>query len=70
MELVATTLQLQRGFVHPSINSEDLHPQIAKWVPREKIPQQAIDVQLDTAIKASFGFGDVNACVVLRRYNL
>lgn len=69
VELVATTLQLQKGFVHPSINSEDLHPQIAKRVPREKIPQQAIDEQLETAIKASFGFGDVNACVVLRRYN-
>ncbi|MDC7998509.1 beta-ketoacyl-[acyl-carrier-protein] synthase family protein [Gilvibacter sediminis] len=69
VELVATALQIQHDFVHPSINSEDLHENIAALVPREKIPQQTISASIKTAIKASFGFGDVNGCVVLRQYN-
>lgn len=68
IELVAAVLQLQQGFLFPNINSEDLHPDIAAIVPREKIPQQLTDKDLQVIAKASFGFGDVNACIILKKY--
>jgi 3-oxoacyl-(acyl-carrier-protein) synthase len=67
MESVATVLQLTNGFIHPSINCEDFHPEIAELAPR--VPRVAITVPCRTALKTSFGFGDVNACVVFRRWD-
>ena len=52
----------------PNINSEDLHPEIEKLVARDKIPLQSIDHNIDIIAKASFGFGDVNACVLFKRF--
>jgi 3-oxoacyl-(acyl-carrier-protein) synthase len=67
MESVACILMLQGGFVHPSINSEDVHPDIEAYA--ASIPQQALEMpQLRTIIKAGFGFGDVNVCVVFRKW--
>ncbi len=67
VEVVSTILQLHEGFVFPNVNCEDVHPEIAGLVASERIPQQKISTPINTAIKASFGFGDVNACVVFRR---
>ena len=67
IESIATVLMLNGGFVHPSINCEDVHPDIQPF--EESIPRAACDVpEARTAIKASFGFGDVNACVVFQRW--
>ena len=66
MECVATTLMLRGGFVHPSLNCEDVHPDITPHA--GSIPHTLRELpELDVAVKAGFGFGDVNACVVLRR---
>lgn len=70
IELVATVLQMVNGFVHPSVNAEDLHPKIAALIAKSSIPAKVMSRPINTAIKASFGFGDVNACVVLSRDNL
>lgn len=70
IELVATVLQMEKGFVHPSMNAEDLHPKIAELIPDSAVPRQCLELPIETAIKASFGFGDVNAVVVLSRKNL
>jgi 3-oxoacyl-(acyl-carrier-protein) synthase len=67
MESIATILQLVHGFIHPSINCEDFHHEILELAPR--VPQAAITAQCQTALKTSFGFGDVNSCVVFRRWN-
>jgi 3-oxoacyl-(acyl-carrier-protein) synthase len=67
LELVASTLQLAKGFVHGSANCEDLHPDLAPYA--ESIPQETIERPVRTLAKASFGFGDVNGCVVLRRWD-
>ncbi|MAZ72892.1 MAG: beta-ketoacyl-ACP synthase [Flavobacteriaceae bacterium] len=67
IEVVSTILQLHEGFVFPNVNCEELHPEIANFVASEKIPQQKISATIHTAIKASFGFGDVNACVIFRK---
>jgi len=63
---VASVLMLDGGYVHPSINCEDLHPQIARHA-RSVPHQRRDDPSLRTVIKAGFGFGDVNACVVFRK---
>lgn len=69
LEAVAAVLQLQRGFLHPSLNCEDLHPKIAERIYPACIPQADMDCDLTTMISASFGFGDVNSCLVLKRFN-
>ncbi len=66
METVATLLQLSQGFIHPSINCEDFHPEISELAPR--VPQSCISVPCKVALKTSFGFGDVNSCTVFRRW--
>jgi len=69
VESVAAVLQLYYNFVHPSINSDDLHPEIAQLIPREKIPLNCVEnVSLKYVAKASFGFGDVNSCIILKKY--
>ncbi len=67
MELVASVLQLSRGFVHGSANCGDLHPELEAYA--GSIVRETIDAPIKTIAKASFGFGDVNGCVVLQRWD-
>ena len=67
LEVAACTLQLKDGYVHPSVNCEDLHPELS--LIKDKIPQQKIDMPLNIIAKASFGFGDVNGCLILKKWN-
>ena len=69
IESVATVLQLKHQFVFPNINCEDVHPEISALISEEKIVKQAINISLNIAAKASFGFGDVNGCVIFKKYN-
>jgi 3-oxoacyl-(acyl-carrier-protein) synthase len=63
IECVASVLELSRGFVHGSINCEDVHPQIAPYA--KCIPHTTVEKpDLKVIAKASFGFGDVNGCVL------
>ncbi len=67
IESVACIQMLLGGYVHPSINCEDVHPEIEAYA--GSIPHTLRQVpELETLIKASFGFGDVNACVVYRKW--
>ncbi len=69
IETIATILQIENGFVHASLNSRPLHPDIEKIYDPLKIPEKTIaDVNIDYAIKASFGFGDINACIILKKF--
>jgi 3-oxoacyl-(acyl-carrier-protein) synthase len=69
VESVASVLQLYHGFIFPNINCEDLHPDITAIIDENCIPQQVIKKELNIVAKASFGFGDVNACVLFKKYN-
>ncbi len=70
VELIAAGLQLYHGFIHPSLNCEDIHEDIADTWPLDKIASEPdFDYNLKHVVKASFGFGDVNACVVLKKYD-
>jgi 3-oxoacyl-[acyl-carrier-protein] synthase-1 len=68
IESVASVLQLKYGFIFPSINCEDLHPQIAEIVNKNNIKNQIVNQNINILAKASFGFGDVNACLILKKY--
>ena len=69
IESVAAILCLHQDFIFPSINCEDIHPDIAARIAPEKIPHKLIEnAKLQIIAKASFGFGDVNACIILKKY--
>ena len=67
IESVASVLELHRGFIHPSINCEDLHPDIIRY--QDRIVQTCMEKpELKTVAKASFGFGDVNSCLIFQKW--
>jgi 3-oxoacyl-(acyl-carrier-protein) synthase len=65
IESIAAILQLDRGFAHRSANCDDLHPDVA-WCARS-IPRETVELPLRLVAKASFGFGDVNSCVLFQK---
>jgi 3-oxoacyl-(acyl-carrier-protein) synthase len=67
IESIATILQLAQGFVHGSRNCEDLHPEIQAFA--EHVPHVTRDIPLSVAAKASFGFGDVNSCIIFKKWS-
>ncbi len=67
VEIVSAILQLHEGFVFPNVNRENLHPKIASLISSEKISLKMQKTSLQTIVKASFGFGDVNACVIFKK---
>ena len=67
IESVAAVLQIYKGFLHPSINCEDVHPDIEKFA--QKIPQKCLEFpELKIIAKAGFGFGDVNSCIIFKKW--
>mgnify|MGYP006081714707 CR=1 FL=1 len=68
IESVASVLQIKEQFVFPNINCEDIHPEISKLIDAQKIPTKMIEKDIHIVAKASFGFGDVNACVIFKKY--
>ena len=68
IESVATVLQLKDQFIFPNINCEDVHPEISKLISEEKIVQNYKEIPINIIAKASFGFGDVYACVIFKKY--
>lgn len=70
IETIATILQLSQGYIHPSLNSEDLHPEIAKLISPSHIPQQKTELpDMKIAAKCAFGFGDINSCALFKKWS-
>jgi 3-oxoacyl-(acyl-carrier-protein) synthase len=65
LECVAAVLQLHKSFVHASINCEDLHPELAGF---GNIVQKTKEFNGSIIAKSSFGFGDVNGCILFKRW--
>jgi len=66
IEAVAAILQLHHGFIHGSVNCEDLHPEI---VPFEKsVVQKTVERDVRILAKSSFGFGDVNGITIWKKW--
>lgn len=70
IESVASVLQIYHNFIFPNINCEDLNPEITNLVDVSSIPQKVIESEVNIVAKASFGFGDVNACVIFKKFIL
>ena len=68
IESVGTVLQLKNDKMYGTLNCEDIHPKILEWVDASRIPSKTIDFVPKVIAKASFGFGDVNGCVIFRRF--
>ncbi|MFO8111061.1 MAG: beta-ketoacyl-[acyl-carrier-protein] synthase family protein [Desulfosalsimonadaceae bacterium] len=66
IETIAAVLELQGGFLHPSINCEDIHPDIQPF--EKRVVRERLDFpEIRTIAKASFGFGDVNSCIIIKK---
>lgn len=68
IESVAAILGIDQGFIFPSINCENVHPEIKSMIDTNKIPSKTLIKDVNIVAKASFGFGDVNACVLFKKY--
>ncbi|MGB9498277.1 MAG: beta-ketoacyl-[acyl-carrier-protein] synthase family protein [Dissulfuribacterales bacterium] len=67
IETAAAVLELHKGFIHPSVNCEDIHPDIELF--SDRIARTCLDYpELKTIAKASFGFGDVNTCIIIKKW--
>lgn len=68
IESVACVLQLRDGFIFPNTNCEDVSDEINSLISNENIPKEMISKELNIVAKASFGFGDVNGCLIFKKY--
>lgn len=68
IECVGVLLQLKEQMLFGNVNCEDVHPAIEKVVACTQIPTKSKSMPLKIIAKASFGFGDVNACVIFKSY--
>jgi 3-oxoacyl-(acyl-carrier-protein) synthase len=68
MECVGAVLQFKEEQIFGNVNIEDLHPEIEKLVDKSRIPLKTINFRPNIIAKASFGFGDVNACVIFSNF--
>lgn len=68
IELVACALQIKNNFIHPSLNTEEIHPEILSEIFGGCIPNSCLEREVNTIIKANFGFGDLNCAIVLRKF--
>ncbi|WP_419211647.1 beta-ketoacyl-[acyl-carrier-protein] synthase family protein [Maribacter sp. X9] len=69
IECVGALLQFKHHVVFKNVNCDDLHPTITEIVAAHKIPRETLDYSPKIMAKASFGFGDVNACVIFKAYS-
>lgn len=68
IEMVAAALQLHHGFAHTNINIDNLHPEIVSLIGEKPIISTTTNAPIEYLIKASLGFGDVNSCIVLKKW--
>lgn len=65
IELVGCVLQLYHNCIYGNACLNELHPDIKKLLPEGAFPKTTVQTDLAHVIKASFGFGDVNAVAIL-----
>lgn len=64
-EVIYSLLMMQNNFIAPSINIDELDEKAVGF----NIVTAKKDIELNTILSNSFGFGGTNACVVLRKYD-
>lgn len=68
IECVASVLQIHHNFIFQNINCEDLNEEITSLIDKDRIPQNLIEKEVNIVAKASFGFGDVNGCLIFSKF--
>ena len=68
IECVGTVLQLKKDKLFGTMNCENIHPKILKLIDESRVVNQTMDFGGEIISKASFGFGDVNCCVIFKRF--
>ncbi len=63
VECIACALALSRGVIFPTIHLNEPDPECDL----NYVPNAALEVQAESALSASLGFGGHNACIALRR---
>jgi 3-oxoacyl-(acyl-carrier-protein) synthase len=63
LELIATVLGMDNGFIPPTINYENPDPNCDL----DYVPNKARDVNIRTALSNSFGLGGQNASIIVSR---
>lgn len=66
LECVAVVLQLYKGFLHGSINCEDVHSELEEY--KNSIVHKTQNFDGKIIAKSSFGFGDVNGCLIFKKW--
>jgi len=64
VEFIATMLMMQNNIIHPTINYETPDPECDL----NYVPNKAIEKKVEVALSNSFGFGGVNATLVMRAF--
>ena len=65
VETIAAVLQMNAGRLHPSINIDQLDPEVDLDV----CASGAVDHEVQYLMKNSFGFGGINCVSILKRYD-
>ena len=65
VETVAAILQMNAGKLHPSINIDEMDPEIDLDVCRGT---EAVDHEVRYFLKNAFGFGGINCVSLFRKY--
>tara|TARA_R110002033_G_scaffold334_16_gene3143 strand:+ start:1034 stop:2311 length:1278 start_codon:yes stop_codon:yes gene_type:complete len=68
IESVASILQFKEKVVFKNVNCEDVHPEITNLISETRVPRETLNHAPRVIAKASFGFGDVNACVIFKAF--
>jgi 3-oxoacyl-(acyl-carrier-protein) synthase len=69
IEAVAAVLQIKYNFVHANVNLEDPNEEILRLIGEKNLPVAKADREVNVVAKANFGFGDVNSCLIISKYN-
>lgn len=64
VETIAAVMQMNNGWLHPSINIDNLDPEVDVDV----CANEPVQYEVRTMLKNSFGFGGINCCSIIRKY--
>jgi 3-oxoacyl-(acyl-carrier-protein) synthase len=64
VETIGGILQMQNGVLHPTINIKEADPEIKMDI----CANEAVDYKVTYMLKNSFGFGGLNCCSLIKKY--